>query len=65
VGKLTQAAGVGTAATVAPIRKIRYQNREIELEPHDQHSPLERARKELEAIRTGQTPDTRGWLTFI
>jgi branched-chain amino acid aminotransferase len=64
-GKLTQAAGVGTAATVAPIRKIRYHHREIELAPHDQQSPLERARKELEAIRTGQMPDTRGWLAFI
>src|SRR5688572_14179586 len=37
-GKLTQAAGVGTAATVAPIRKIRYHHREIELAPHDQQS---------------------------
>ncbi len=64
-GKLTQAAGVGTAATVAPIRKIRYRSRDIELEPHDEQSPFERARRELEAIRTGQMPDRRGWLTFM
>jgi branched-chain amino acid aminotransferase len=61
----TQAAGVGTAATVAPIRKIRYEQTEIELTPHDDQSPLERARRALEAIRTGKTADTHNWLLFV
>lgn len=64
-GKHTQAAGVGTAATVAPIRKIKYQRREIEMAPFDEASPLEQARRQLEAIRTGLAPDKHGWLTFI
>lgn len=64
-GKPTQAAGVGTAATVAPIRKIRFGEREMELAPIEADSPLDRARKELEAIRTGSVADPYGWLTYL
>jgi branched-chain amino acid aminotransferase len=64
-GKVTQAAGIGTAATVAPIRKIRFQGREMDMAPLDPESPLDRARRELEAIRTGQTADTHQWLTYL
>ncbi|HYU78795.1 MAG TPA: aminotransferase class IV, partial [Vicinamibacterales bacterium] len=64
-GHTTQAAGVGTAATVAPIRKIRFREREIELTPVDADSPLDRARRQLEAIRTGAAPDAHRWLTFV
>jgi branched-chain amino acid aminotransferase len=64
-GKVIQAAGVGTAATVAPIRKIKYQSREIELAPPDPDSPIERARKQLEAIRTGNAADTHNWLVYL
>ncbi len=64
-GRHTQAAGVGTAATVAPIRKITFQQREIELTPHDEQSPLERARRALEGIRTGNAADSHNWLMFI
>jgi branched-chain amino acid aminotransferase len=64
-GKLTQAAGVGTAATVAPIRKIKYQNREIDMTPPDADSPIERARRQLEAIRTGNAADKHSWLTYV
>jgi branched-chain amino acid aminotransferase len=64
-GKATQAAGIGTAATVAPIRKIKFQDREMEMAPLDAESPLDRARRELEAIRTGAAADTHGWLTYL
>jgi len=64
-GHTSQAAGVGTAATVAPIRKIRFREREIELTPVDADSPLDRARRQLEAIRTGAAPDAHRWLTFV
>jgi branched-chain amino acid aminotransferase len=64
-GRQTLAAGVGTAATVAPIRKIKFQQREIELPPHDEQSPLERARRALEGIRTGNLADTHNWLLYI
>lgn len=64
-GKPTQAAGLGTAATIAPIRKIRFREREIEMAPVDRGSPLDRARHALEAIRTGNAPDTHGWLVYV
>lgn len=64
-GKRTEAAGVGTAATVAPIRKIKYQSREIELTPPDADSPIARARQQLEAIRTGTTADKHNWLMYL
>ena len=64
-GKRTQAAGVGTAATVAPIRKIKYQGREIELATPDADSPIERARQQLESIRTGNATDNHNWLVYL
>jgi branched-chain amino acid aminotransferase len=64
-GKPTQAAGIGTAATIAPIRKIRFQGKEIEMSPIDPASPLDRARRQLEAIRTGNAPDTHNWLVYV
>jgi branched-chain amino acid aminotransferase len=64
-GKSTQAAGIGTAATVAPIRKIKFENREMEMAPLDPESPLDRARRQLEAIRTGHAADPHGWLTYL
>lgn len=64
-GRPTQAAGVGTAATVAPIRKIKFQGREMEMTALDADSPLDRARRQLEAIRTGAAPDAHSWLTYL
>jgi branched-chain amino acid aminotransferase len=64
-GKETQAAGVGTAATVAPIRKIKYQQREVELPLPPPDSPIARAQQQLEAIRTGNAADAHGWLVYV
>ncbi|HKX26410.1 MAG TPA: branched-chain amino acid aminotransferase, partial [Blastocatellia bacterium] len=61
-GRLTEAAGVGTAATVAPIGRIRYRDREIDLKPGSRPSVLDRAREQLEAIRSGRAEDRHGWL---
>jgi branched-chain amino acid aminotransferase len=64
-GQPTQAAGIGTAATIAPIRKIKFEHREMEMTPLDPESPLDRARRQLEAIRTGNAKDTHDWLTHL
>jgi branched-chain amino acid aminotransferase len=64
-GKQTEAAGVGTAATVAPIRKIKYQQREVELQLPAPDSPISRAQQQLEAIRTGNAADAHGWLVYV
>ena len=64
-GRLTEAAGVGTAATIAPIGRIGYRNREIELAPVGSDSLLERVRMKLEAIRTGRETDRHSWLMYL
>jgi len=61
-GNLTEAFGVGTAATVAPIARICYQEREIRLSTEWQGSIAERTRSRLEAIQTGRDADKYGWL---
>jgi branched-chain amino acid aminotransferase len=63
-GRVTEAAGVGTAATVVPIGRIGWRDRHIRFEPKSP-SVLERLRQELEAVRTGRKPDRHGWLTEI
>ncbi len=58
-GLVTEAFGVGTAATVAPIESIRHRDREIRFPAH----PLaELVRERLHEIRTGRAPDRHGWL---
>jgi len=64
-GRLTEAAGVGTAATIAPIGRIRYRDREIDLTPVGSDSILERVRVKLEAICTGREADRHGWLMYL
>ena len=58
---LSEAFGVGTAATVAPIEMIRYRIHDIEL-PAKTQSVAERVREKLIAIRTGRQPDVHRWL---
>lgn len=64
-GRLHAAAGVGTAATIAPIGRLRYKDREIRVPPIAPESPLGRAAAELEAIRLGTAPDRHGWMRVV
>jgi branched-chain amino acid aminotransferase len=64
-GRLTEAAGVGTAATIAPIGRVRYRDREIDLTLQGGESVLEQVRLRLEAIRTGRESDSHGWLMTL
>ncbi len=59
--KLSEAFATGTAATVAPIESIRYRELDMRL-PAQEESLAGKVRARLEAIRTGQEPDKRGWL---
>ena len=63
-GRLTEGAGVGTGVALAPLGRIRWRDREIDLTPGSE-SLLARVGGELDAIRTGSKPDTRGWLTHV
>lgn len=62
-GRLTEGAGVGTGVALAPLGRIRWRGREIDLTPKAE-SLLGRIGQELDAIRTGAKPDTRGWVTL-
>jgi branched-chain amino acid aminotransferase len=62
--RLTEAAGIGTAATVAPIGRLRWRDREVDLAPGP-GGLLERARVQLDRIRTGEAADRHGWLLKI
>jgi branched-chain amino acid aminotransferase len=64
-GRLQAAAGVGTAATIAPIGRLRHKDREITVAPVTPDSPLGRIGVELDAIRTGATADRHGWMRVV
>ena len=63
-GRLTEGAGVGTGVALAPLGRIRWRDREIDLTPPGD-SLLARIGAALDAIRTGKAPDTRGWVTVV
>ena len=62
-GRLSEGAGVGTGVALAPLGRIRWRDREIDLTPKGD-SLLGRIGAALDAIRTGKAPDPRGWVTF-
>lgn len=64
-GRLQGGAGVGTAATIAPLGRLRHRDREIVVPPLTPDSPLSKAGAELDAIRTGRVPDRHGWMWSI
>jgi branched-chain amino acid aminotransferase len=63
-GRLSEGAGVGTGVALAPLGRIRWRDREIDLTPGGD-SLLARIGGELDAIRTGRAPDAHGWLTHV
>jgi branched-chain amino acid aminotransferase len=64
-GRLQGAAGVGTAATIAPLGRLRHRDRELTVPAMTPDSPLGRAGAELDAIRTGAVVDRHGWMRAV
>ncbi|RYY20302.1 MAG: branched-chain amino acid aminotransferase [Cytophagaceae bacterium] len=64
-GKLTEAFGVGTAATVAPIAVIGFEGQDYELPALPAEGFARRVGEALDAIRTGQAPDPHGWMVRV
>ena len=64
-GKLTEAFGVGTAATVAPIATIGYEGQDYDLPTLPADAFARRVGAALDAIRTGQAPDPHGWMVAV
>ncbi len=63
-GSLTEAFGVGTAASVAPIATVGIDGEDYHLQVHPDCTMFT-FKQQLLDIRTGAVPDTRGWLTII
>jgi branched-chain amino acid aminotransferase len=61
-GKLQEAFGTGTAATIAQIATIHYNGEDYELPPVDAREISNRVAAELDKIKTGQAPDTHHWV---
>ena len=60
-GKLTDAFGAGTAATIAPVGSISHNGEEYFLIDPKEREFSQKALKTLDAIRYGNAPDTHGW----
>jgi len=64
-GEVTEAFGVGTAATVAHITAIGYEGKDYVLPPLEQRKLSPMFDKQLRDIRKGRIPDEFGWLTKV
>jgi branched-chain amino acid aminotransferase len=60
-GTLEDAFGAGTAATIAQIAIIGYQDEKIELPSLESRTLSNRIKEHLDAIKTGRAEDTFGW----
>jgi len=60
-GKLTDAFGAGTAATIAPVGSISLNGEEYTLIDPKEREFSQKVLRQLDAIRYGNAPDTHGW----
>ncbi|MDP6909039.1 MAG: branched-chain amino acid aminotransferase [Flavobacteriales bacterium] len=64
-GQLLDAFGVGTAATIAPIKLIGYNGFDMELPPVEQRRMSKIIADQLKAIRYGEIEDNYGWMVSM
>ncbi len=64
-GKLTEAFGVGTAATIAHIELIGHEGKDYYLPPVAERRFANRVYEELEGIKRGTSPDRFQWITKV
>jgi branched-chain amino acid aminotransferase len=64
-GKLNEAFGVGTAATIAPIATIGYEGQDYDLPATDATAFSKRVAAALDAIRTGEGADVHNWMVRV
>ena len=64
-GTLQEVFGTGTAAVVAHVDKIAYQDKIIKLPPVDQRKVGELAKTEINGLRAGKIKDSRGWVVPV
>jgi branched-chain amino acid aminotransferase len=64
-GKLEDAFGTGTAATIAPIKSITFKEHEMELPAVADRTFSNKVSAELDKIRHGQAEDVHGWMVPV
>ena len=64
-GKLNEAFGVGTAATIAPIATIGYEGQDHDLPATGPDALSNRVSRALAAIRTGEGADVHNWMVRV
>lgn len=64
-GRVTEAFGAGTAATIAHIELIGHEGQNYFLPPVETRTFSNRVLEELEGIKHGTRPDTNGWIHTI
>lgn len=64
-GKVDEAFGVGTAATIAPIAMIQNEGVDYQLKPASENSFASGIMNDLTAIRIGAVPDRFGWMMKV
>jgi branched-chain amino acid aminotransferase len=64
-GKLNEAFGAGTAATIAPIATIGYEGQDYDLPATGPKAFSKRVSAALDAIRTGEGPDVHNWMVRV
>ncbi|MFM1932147.1 MAG: hypothetical protein RL226_1450 [Bacteroidota bacterium] len=63
--RLKEAFGAGTAATIAPIRSIGFENEDIELPSYDTWTFAPKMAQTLIDIRRGRTSDANQWNFYV
>lgn len=64
-GNLTEAFGMGTAATIAPIAKIGFEGKDYDLSDFKEWEFAGRLKKYLEGIKRGEVEDKHGWIVKL
>lgn len=64
-GQLMEAFGTGTAASIAPIARLTYNDQTMELRPTEQWELMNWLKDELENIRYGRTADRHNWMLSV
>ncbi|MNF14888.1 Branched-chain-amino-acid aminotransferase 2 [compost metagenome] len=64
-GRLTEAFGAGTAATIAHIAKIGYRDEDLILPPIESRTFSLKVHAYLDDLKAGKVEDTFGWLCKI
>ncbi|MGI4734668.1 MAG: branched-chain amino acid aminotransferase [Janthinobacterium lividum] len=64
-GTLTEAFGVGTAVTIAPIATIGFEGNDYDLPALADDAFARRVGTALDAIRSGEAPDPHGWMVAV